>query len=541
MKYSIDAILVALYFVAVFVVSYILSRRYRKTNDTDFVTGGRTLNWKQTGMTLIAMMFDPGVMGISALAFVWGFYVVQWNAVNIWITCWFAGMFIVGIYWRSKIVTTPEYLEKRFNSLARGVFSIIMVAMLISLLAYAVYMGGILLNKFLGWNIWFNIILISIVAGFYVIFGGVKTMLMMDVFQGILLLISLISVGVAGFVLLGGFSGIREFREMGAAGIPLNSLMPPADFRLTTNTYMPLPAILTYCVIAGLSWLICNFSMAQRLLASKDESHAQKSLIMAGFFNVFVLFLAYAAGIAARKLVMNGTLPNIEADAAFITLLLTFFPAGVKGILIIGLVAALLSTIDGLISSSGTLLTQDIYKRFINQAASAKRIKTVTIILEVVIILSIFLIVPVFMAEGNKVGAKPAYEVIQEFLGNIFGVLIAIYLLGIFFKRTTAKASLIAMLIGVVFGMTLGVTTELNFAVIGTMQFVLVMVLAIVGSYFEKPMSDQQLENLTIWTLPDVKGPWIGLQAWPRLKYWAIGLPLFWLLVTALWQWYMFT
>lgn len=538
--WSIDSILVALYFLVFFGLSMYLSLKNRKSSsDEDFMTGGRTMNWKQTGMTLIAMMFDPGVMGISALAFTWGFYVIQWNAVNVWMTAWFAGMFIIGIYWRSKIVTTPEYLEKRFNVWTRAVFSVIMIAMLISLLAYAVYMGGILLNRFLDWPIWLNIVLLAVVASVYVIVGGVKTMLMMDVIQGVLLLVTLIVVGVTGFVLLGGMPGIKELNLLGDAGTSLKSLVPPVEFDFKTGTYMPIWAIPTYCVIAGLSWIICNFSMAQRLLAAKDESHAQKSLIMAGVFNVFVLFLAYSAGIAARKLIITGHLPEVTPDEAFITLLLNYFPAGVKGILIIGLIAALLSTIDGLISSSGSLIAQDLYKRLIHPKASDVRMKTVTVILEVAVVVSVFLIVPIFMTDSNEAGGTPAYEIIQKFLGNVFGVLIAIYLLGIFFKRTTAWASFSAMVISVIVSLTLDYTTNFNFAFIGTIQFMIVMILAVLFSLLEKPKSEQELENLTIWTIPDVKGPWIGLASWPGLKRWAIGLPLGWAVLTAVWELYV--
>lgn len=531
-----DTLIVVVYLLIIVLISFFSARKNTKKSDSEFMTGGHHLTWWQTGMTLIAMMFDPGIMGISALAFVWGFYVIQWNAVNVWITAWFAGMFIVGIYWRSKIVTTPEYLEKRFNSLARAFFSVIMTAMLISLLAYAVYMGGVLLNRFLGWNIWFNVSLLVAIAGFYVIFGGLKTMLFMDVLQGFLLLLTLFTIGITGFVLLGGFEGIKELDLLGKAGTPLGSLTPPVEFDIKTNTYFPLPAVLTYAVIAGLSWIICNFSMAQRLLAAKDESHAQKSLIMAGGFNVIIMFLAYFAGIAVRKLIADGSLPPMQPDEAFITLLLTKFPVGIKGVLIVGLIAALLSTIDGLIAASGSLLTHDIYKRFIRKDASDKRLKAVTIIFQILIIASVFLIVPSFLSENNEAGKTPAYELIQNFLGNIFGVLIAIYILGIFFKRTTAKASFIAMIVGVILGFGIHLSTDINFAFIGTMQFVVVIVLALILSRFEKPKTDKELENLTIWTLEDVRGPWIGLKSWPGLKYWAIGLPLFWLLVTVFWE-----
>ncbi len=536
---NLDKYIVAGYLLLVVLVSIISIRKNIKSSATDFMTGGRHLPWWKTGMTLIAMMFDPGIMGISSLAFVWGFYVVQWNAVNIWITSWFAGMFIIGIYWRSKIVTTPEYLEKRFNSFTRGFFSIIMTVMLISLLAYAVYMGGVLLNRFLGWPIWLNISLLLLITSFYVIFGGLKTMLFMDVLQGILLLATLFTVGIVGFVLLDGFEGIRALELVGKGGTPLNSLIPPNDWDLNSGVYYPLPGVISFAAIAGLSWIICNFSMAQRLLAAKDEINAQKSLIMAGVFNVFVMFLAYCAGVAVRKLIADGMMPEMKPDEAFIELLLNYFPVGVRGLLVVGLIAALLSTIDGLIASSASLLTHDFYHKHLRKRASDKHLKNVTRIVQVLVVLSVFLIVPSFLSDGETAGKTPAYELVQRFLGNIYSVLIAIYLLGIMFKRATANASLIAMIVGVAMGFTLDLTTELNFAFIGTLQFIVVMVFALWFSRFETRKTDAELENLTIWTLPDVKGPWIGLKSWPGLKYWAIGLPVFWAVVTLLWEWYM--
>lgn len=119
------------------------------------------------------------------------------------------------------------------------------------------------------------------------------------------------------------------------------------------------------------------------------------------------------------------------------------------------------------------------------------------------------------------------------------GVIIAIYILGIFFKRTTAKASFLAMLIGIAMGFVLDRYTALNFAHIGTFQFLTVLVLGYLGSFLEKPKTDAELTNLTVWTVEDIKGPFIGLKAWPGLKWWAIGLPVFWFLMTAVWEIYM--
>jgi SSS family solute:Na+ symporter len=535
-----DKIIVLSYFGIVFAAGWLYSRRYKKDTAKEFLTGGRHLSWWQTGLTLIAMMIDPGIMGFAALGFIWGYYIIQWNAVNVWVTSWFSGLFFIAIYWRSKIVTTPEYLDKRFNSVTRAFFSLIMISTMVGMLVYAVYMGALLLREFVGWHLWFSIFLIAGVAGFYVILGGVRTMLALDIFQGALLLITLFALGIAGFVKLGGLSGLQQLEVLGNAGTPLNSLIPPMDFNLFTNTMYPLPAVPTYCVIAGISWIVCNFSTAQRLLASKDESHAQKALIMTGVFNVLLLLLAYSAGVAMRKLQ-----PDILPDKAFITLLFDTFRTvpGVPGLLIVGLMAALLSTIDGLISASSSLFTQDIYLRFLDKEAAGKKLKVVVQIAEFIVILLIFVFIKFFMGEGKD---DSAFAVLQRFLGNVLGILIAIYGLGIFSKRTTSWASFIGMMAGVLLSTILSFVLPkftslptVNFAHVGTFSFLTVIIVGIIGCKFEKPKTDAELENLTVWTLPDVKGPWVGLKSWPGLWKWAIGLPLGWFATCVVWELYM--
>ena len=150
-----------------------------------------------------------------------------------------------------------------------------------------------------------------------------------------------------------------------------------------------------------------------------------------------------------------------------------------------------------------------------------------------------FLIIPVFLSSDGEVGSTPAYEIIQKFLGDVFGVLIAIYLLGIFFKRTTSNGVLIAMAVGTALGFYLDIATDMNFALVGSIQFTVVMILGIVLSWFQPAPDMARLQNLTIWTLSDVSGPWIGLKSWPGLVRWAIGLPLTWFTITAIWEWYM--
>ena len=558
---GIDTLIVVLFFLTVFGLSIYYHRKYKQDTEQEFLTGGRHMNWFQTGMSLIGMMFDPGIMGNTAFGFVWGFYVVQWNAVNIWFTAPIAGIFFVAIYWRSKITTTTEYLEKRFNYASRAVFSVIMSVMLISWLAYGVYMGGVLLHNFLGWDRFISSVLMISVCAFIVIFGGVRTMLSMSIIQTFLLIAAILGVGCAGFYLVGGLPGIREMTELGRAGTPIKSLIPPLHFSIFSTDLYPFPSVPTWCIIAGMSWIICNFSMAQRLLAAKDESHAQKSLIMAGVANAFILMLAYAAGVAMRKLH-----PELNPDDAFMQLLLKF-PVGIKGLLLVGLIAALFASKSGLLSASGSLLVQDIYARIVKKDASVKHLTLVTRLAELAIAILVLFTLPIFISAADK--KVPAYELIQIFMGDVMGVIIAIFLLGLFSKRVTAWASFYGVVIGVATGGILhyatkfyldangalsgvviggllqlgsgatGTAHELNFWVIGTLEFTLVILIGWLGSYLERPKSEAELRNLTVWTLDDVKGPWVGLKSWPALKWWAIGLPVFWFAVTAIWEMYM--
>jgi SSS family solute:Na+ symporter len=334
--------------------------------------------------------------------------------------------------------------------------------------------------------------------------------------------------------MVGGFPGIKEIAAMGKAGTPINSIVPPMDWRLTTETMYPFITIPTYCVFAGMSWIICNFSMVQRLLASKDESHAQKSLIVAGVANVFALFFAYTAGVAMRKVA-----PDIKPDEAFINIMLTKFPHGVQGILVAGMMAALLSTVDGLLASSAAMLNHDIYKRFFNRTASDRHLKVVARILQFVMIIVVLAIVPVFFPEEGAAQQRSGYEILLAFLGSIMGVIIAIYILGIFFKRTTGNACFAAMLVSIALGFILDKFTALNFAHIGTIQFLTALALGYAGSHLEKPRTDAELTNLTVWTVEGIKGPFVGLAAWPALKWWAIGLPMCWFLLSAAWEIYM--
>lgn len=520
-----DSIIVAVYFLIIFVAGYFVSRHYRGASAEEFITGGRSRNWYQIAIALFAMGADPSVMGTAGLGFLWGFYLIQWPGVHMWFTAWFAAMFLIPIYWRSRIITTPEFLEKRFNVHCRAFFSLILISILIVTLAGAMYLGALLLKNLLGWSMIASILLISAVVGFYVILGGMKTVLSIDFYQGMFIIVTLIAVLGMALYKIGGLAGLAAHGVTGNADVNLESIIPPSDWSVNTNIYFPWQAVVFWATIAGIGWLACNFGMAQRLLAAKSERDAQKALLFMSILAVFYPFCAFLTG-AIMRILMPGILP----DEAFIKIILSMFPAGVKGLLVAGLMAALLSTVDGMLTASSTLFSGDIYKRILRNSANPNELKTVTRIVEgltLVITIALFPLV---------VKSQSAMAFIQSFYGDVLGVVVALYIVGIFTTRVSPWAAFGAMVSGVIFAVLLDIFSQINFAYIGFFSFLFTLLAAIIMSRFESPKPLESLTNLTIHTLPDTRGPWIGLKSWPGLAKWAVIIALLWICFSVVWE-----
>jgi SSS family solute:Na+ symporter len=527
MELYIDMAVVLLYFFVIITAGYLVGKRHKADSARDFLTGGRSLSWFKTGLTMIAMSINPGIMGLVGIGFVWGF-AIQWNAVNLWLTAPFAAMFMVPIYWRAAVVTTPELLEKRFGAACRGFFSVIMTAYMVAVIGISIYLGSLVLNEIFGWPLYVCCAVTLATVAFYVLTGGMKTVLSINIYQCGFMSLALIAVGIMTICKAGGFSAVAGIKLLNEAGIVLPSSMMPVDWNIFSRLWYPLPSGLIWATMAGTAWIACNFGMVQRLLAARSEQDAQKAILFCGFGVTVLLVFAYMIGVSVRYL-----MPDAFPDKAYIKAILTMFPVGVRGLLIAGLVASLLSTIDGLLTASGTLVTEDIYLRFIRPQAPDKKIKNFARITQTVVIISALALIP-FAAQHRTV-----VKFIQNLVADILGVVIALYLVGIFSKRATAGAAFFAMVSGILLAVYLDSGTELSFPNVGISSCIYAAVATLVLSRLEKPPSPEKLENLTVHTSPDAKGPFIGLAAWPGLWKWILAIAVFWLGLTAAWEFYI--
>jgi SSS family solute:Na+ symporter len=357
--------------------------------------------------------------------------------------------------------------------------------------------------------------------------GGLRTVMSLDVYQGVILLVTLLVVTWRVVAEVGGLGALAALDVPGDAGVPIGSMVPPLDFELRSKTMFAAPAILVWATVAGLSWIACNFGMVQRLLASRSERDAQKSLLFLAVLANIACFATFAVGAAMRQL--N---PGIKADKAFMNVMLDMFPEGVRGLLVAGMMAALLSSADGLLTASSTLITQDIYLRFLRPKASERRVKLITRVLEAVVMVLSICLIPVAMS------CQSAVTFVQDFFGDVMGVVVALYVVGVFSRRATARAAFFAMLSAIALAIGLHIWSDWNFAYRGFLSFGYAVLAALVFSRLEPAPSPARLTNLTVHTLEDVRGPWVGLHAWPGLWKWALGISAGWFTFTAAWEWY---
>jgi solute:Na+ symporter, SSS family len=515
---DLDACVVLAYLAAALGVGVLGRRRLQAANAQEFLTGGRALNWKQASLAVIAMTADPGIMGFSGLAFLWGL-IVHWNAVNMWLCAPFAAFFLLPIYWRTGIVTTPEFLERRFNAASRVLVALLMLGFNVVVLTSMLHLGGLVLSRLFGWPVFASTVAVLLIAGVYIVTGGMKALLAINRYQGGLVLAAIVAVAGVSLYHVGGLSGFAAIGIVGESGRVLPSTVPPLDWSPFSRQWFPLPAILCWAPLLSTAWLACNFSFVQCFLATRTLADAQKAMLVLGTWSLTMCTLAYIAGISMRKLA-----PGILPDEAFVKAIMTLFPAGLRGILIASLVASLLSAVNGLLMASSTLATQDIYLKLAGPGRGPS-LTTVGRTCQVLVIAAVLMLLP---AAGRS---RSITAFIQHFMGDVFGVIIAWFLAGAFSRRATPRAAFVGAIAGIVLAVSLDIFTPLNFAYVGFLSFVMAFGATLVLSRLETPPEPWKLKDLTVDA--NHNGSWPGVWAW------SLGSFAVYAALTFAWEWYL--
>ncbi len=461
-----DKIVFVLYFLMVASYGYWV---YRKKKDTvsasqDFFLAEGSLTWWAIGASLIASNISAEqFIGMSGEGFFVGIAIAayEWIAALglIIIAVWF-----IPIYLKNKIYTMPQFLKTRYNE------SVALVMAIFWLLLYVfvnftsiLYLGAVAINGLLGGD-YLHVVMIGLMLMALIItLGGMKVIGYTDVIQVAVLIIGgfatvymalqivdqRINNVIDGNALAGFKTLLSQAPEHFHLILPKpNNTDMSAAGQLARDKYIILPGIAMYFAgqwILNLNYWGCNQYITQRALGAQLET-ARKGILFAGFMKLFMPVIVMLPGIAAFVLYKNGQLAGFEGgkDGAY-SAILAFLPAGLKGLAIAALTAAIVASLAGKANSISTIFTLDIYKKYINQGADEKKLVWTG---RLTVFISMFIAVIFTWKDLLGIGGEGGFTFIQKYTGFISPGVFAMFMLGFFWKRTTGAAAMTGLITG---------------------------------------------------------------------------------------------
>lgn len=437
----------------------------QKQNDSaDYFLGGRDATWIAIGASIFASNIgSEHLIGLAGAGASSGMAMAHWE-IQGWMIL-ILGWVFVPFYTRSMVFTMPEFLERRYNPQSRTILSVIsLVSYVLTKVAVTVYAGGLVFQQVFGidslWGIdffWIAAIGLVLITAVYTIFGGMKSVLYTSVLQTPILLLGSLIILVLGLKELGGWDEMIRI----CGGVTVNAHGDSMNNLIRSNSDPDFPwlgALIGSAIIGFWYWCTDQF-IVQRVLSGKNQTQARRGTIFGAYLKLLPVFLFLIPGMIAFALhqkgletggflpaLADGTTPN--ADAAFPTLVAKLLPAGVKGLVVCGILAALMSSLASLFNSSAMLFTIDFYKRFKPETPEKKLVGIGQAATVVIVILGI-LWIPIMRSVGDVL-----YTYLQDVQSVLAPGIAAAFLLGICWKRTSAKGGMWGLLSGMIVGLT---------------------------------------------------------------------------------------
>jgi SSS family solute:Na+ symporter len=328
----------------------------------------------------------------------------------------------------------PEFLEKRYNSASRYYLSIVsIIAYVLTKISIALYAGGILLNAVMGWDMYTSAVVIVLITGLYTVIGGLSAVIYTDLVQMFILIGGSLILTLLGLNQAGGWNNL-------VANTPVSFWHM---FKPMSDPDFPWTGIVFGAPILGIWYWCTDQYIVQRVLSAKNLSNAQSGTIFAGFLKILPVFILILPGIIAYYL-SHGTISGDQAYAWMITNLL---PSGLKGLVVAGLLAALMSSLAAMFNSTSTLLTIDIYKKLKPDANEKATVNFGRITTVVMVVLGLLWIPFIGLLSDNRM-----YVYLQSVQAYISPPIAACFLFGIFWKRVNGKGAIASLLTGLLLG-----------------------------------------------------------------------------------------
>jgi SSS family solute:Na+ symporter len=437
---TLDWVVVGAYFVLVFGVAIWATLRERTGQETskDYFLAGRNAGWFLVGGSLFASNIgSEHLVGLAGTGAASGVAVAQFEILASLILL-LLGWLFVPFYLASGVFTMPEFLERRYSEGARWYLAVIsIIGYVLTKISVTIAAGGIVFEALMGIDFWTGALIVVVVTGVYTIFGGLRAVLYTDLLQMFVLIGGAVAVMFLGLNALGGWGAMTE--TVGPGFLTLWKPVTDPDF--------PWTGIIFGAPILGVWYWCTDQFIVQRTLAARDEDHARRGTVFAGYLKLLPLFIFVIPGVIAYALSQQGRLELAAPDQALPTLIGVLLPIGLRGLVVAGLLAALMSSLSSVFNSTSTLITLDIYKK-LRPEASERRLVLIGRVATAALVGFGLLWIP-FM----KLISGQLYHYLQSVQAYISPPIAAVFLLGVLWRRVNAKGAMAALITGFVLGM----------------------------------------------------------------------------------------
>jgi len=546
---GLDWIAIALYFAVLMVVAWRAIRK-EKATAADYFLAGRDLSWWIIGASIFASNIgSEHIVGLAGSGAKDGVALAHYE-LHAWCLLMLAWVF-VPFYARSLVFTMPEFLERRFGTNSRYVLSIVsLLTFIVSKIAVGIFAGGVVFGTLLPElkitlgtvvidSFWIGSILVILMTGLYTMLGGMRAVAYNDAVQVIVLIGGSALLTIYGLNELGGWSELRRlcgtdmfnlWKPLIPAGMEGTwaPVKEPTRIAWYFNTNFPWLGMAICAPVIGLWYWCTDQYIVQRALGAPNETVARRGSIFAAFLKLFPVYLFIIPGLICFALAKSGKIPGLAtvydpvtgqataaAQGAFPLLVEHLLPPGLRGIVVAGLLSALMGSLAGVFNACSTLFTVDIYEKMRPKATQKELVRMGRIATAVMVFIAM-LWIPVVK------GADGLYNYLQAIQGYLAPPIFVVFFFGVFWKRLNAQGCFWAMIIGFILGVfrmlvdtpvTLNkgwtypegsffwIVNNINFQYFSILITIVSAIVMIVVSYMTAAPDEQKIKSLTFATV----------------------------------------
>lgn len=477
---ALDYFIVVAYLVILFVIGYRASFSGKKKTDDTLFLAHKSLGWSSIGFNMWGTNVGPSMLlAFASVGFSTGIVAVNFDYYA------FIFLFLLAVvfaprYIAAKVSTMPQFMGNRYGSSTNDILAVYaLIKMLISWLSLGLFAGGFLVRQILGIPMWQSIIVLVTFAGIFTFAGGLKAIAKVNIFQMLLLIGVSLMLSVLGVMKAGGLS--KVFHSV-----------PPEFWNLVrpaSDPKYPWYAILLGYPVSAIAFFCTDQAMVQSVLGARNLKQGQLGVNFIGWLKILSLPLFILTGILCFILFPGLKDPN----EAYMTMVTNLFPPGLNGLVIVVLVAVLVGTIGSSLNALSTVFTMDVYvKKYKPQATNKEIIRMGRIVVVVGCVFAVLMALAIDNIKGLNL-----FDVFQSVLGFIAPPLAVVFLLTVFWRRTTRLAVNTILSAGSAFSLGVGIlylwvftpdkyTIWPHYLLLSFYIFAILMVSAILVSLFDR-------------------------------------------------------